>query len=323
MGGVLAELREAQERLRQKAGRNRRVLDYADALVRLEARMSARTRVVLLGESNSGKTSLANLLLDQAVLPVSVVANTLRPLVLRWSETVNLTGIMPNGSLDLTLGDTEAHFGASLQRLEVGIPNPRLKSFDLVDTPGLSTLRQLDALELGRDDLLVWCTVATQAWKESERRLWMSISGRHRRYAILVATHRDNLRGDEEKHKVRQRLTVEAANYFAAIALVGAGARTEDVGSQPREETGVAELEDLIGKSLSAIAQRRHDAGYRLATHIVREAVKLLEEESRLPVPHVNIPIAQLFHHRRPAVRHARPPSRIQWARGCKHDQRE
>jgi len=274
--GLLADLSEAQAKLRQRADCNPAFVEHADALAKLEARISVRPRVVVLGESNAGKTSLTNLLLDQTIVPESVIANTRRPLVLRYAETARLTGITCNGKIDLAVSDAGPHQTSNLRSLEACIPNPRLAAFDLVDTPGLSTSAQLGALELRATDLVVWCTPATQAWKESERRLWMSIPRRHHWDAILVATHRDHLRDDGEMRRVCTRLATETAGCFRSIVLVCASARGEARTGQ-QGDSGAAELDDRIEESLCAIAQRCHAAGYRLANRIVRKALKRME----------------------------------------------
>jgi hypothetical protein len=276
MQGLLADLREAQAKLRRRADYSPAIAEYADSLAKLEALISVRPRVVVLGESNAGKTSLTNLLLDQTIVPDSVIANTRRPLVLRYAETARLTGITCNGKIDLTAGEAGQQCTSNLRSLEACIPNPRLAAFDLVDTPGLSTSEQLSAVEFRATDLVLWCTLATQAWKESERRLWMSIPRKHHRDAILVATHRDHLRDEGEMRRVCARLTTETAGCFRSIVLVCASARGE--GRPGRQQGGgAAELDDRIGESLSAIAQRRHAAGYRLANRIVRKALSRIE----------------------------------------------
>ena len=276
MQGLLADLREAEAKLRRRAGFSPAIVEHADALAKLETLISVRPRVVVLGESNAGKTSLTNLLLNQTIVPDSVIANTRRPLVLRYAETARLTGIGRNGKIDLTASNAGPHCVANLRSLEACIPNPRLAAFDLVDTPGLSTSEQLAALEFQATDLLLWCTVATQAWKESERRLWMSIPCRHHRNAILIATHRDLLRDADEMRKVCNRLTTETLGYFRSIVLVRACAHAEGHIEQ-RQDCGAAQLDDRIEESLCAILQRRNATGYRLANRIVRKALNGIE----------------------------------------------
>jgi hypothetical protein len=246
--------------------------------------LAQRPRVIVLGEGNAGKTSLVNLLLDQALLPGSVVANTRRPVVLRFAKSIVVTGVTPFGRLDLQQADGEPHYGSGLESLEIGLPNPKLAAFDLVDTPAMSASAQLD---VGEADLLLWCTVATQAWKQSERRLWMTIGKRHHRRAILVATHKDSLRGDEEK-KVGARLTAETADCFGAIVFVCATAWRESFGPDRRQHSGAAELDALIASRLSAMAQRRRSAGYRLTNYIVGRAVKLVELDQDPPPQQIN-----------------------------------
>jgi hypothetical protein len=276
MDGLLADLREAQIKLHRSADVDPGIKGDVEALARLEARLAAKPRVIVLGEANAGKTSVVNLLLDQMLLPESVLANTHRPVVVRFAPSVVVTGVTPFERLDLGPGDIKPQQASILQSIEVGLPNPRLASFDLVDTPAFSTSVQLDGLQ-PTADLLLWCTVATQAWKESERRLWMTIGKRHRRRAILVATHIDNLGGDG-RGKVRSRLTAEAGGCFGAIAFVCASRR----GGRPsgREDDGTAELDALIASSLSAMAEQRRRTGYRLTNCIVARALKRMEEKS-------------------------------------------
>jgi hypothetical protein len=284
MEGLLAGLREARAKLLRRAECCPGVVAHTDALARLEIQLAQRPRVIVLGEGNAGKTSLVNLLLDQALLPSSVVANTRRPLVLRFAESIVVTGVTPFGRLDLRQADGEPHCGLGLESLEIGLPNPRLATFDLVDTPAMSASAQL---ELGATDLLLWCTVATQAWKQSERRLWMAIAKRHHRRAILVATHKDSLRGDEA-HRIRARLAAETADSFGAIVFVCAAGRRESFGPNRRQYSGAAELDALIASNLSAMAQRRRRAGYRLANYIVGRAVKLVELDRDQQTPQIN-----------------------------------
>jgi hypothetical protein len=277
---LLADLWEAQHKLAARVRRVPALDEHLDALARLESIATARPRVIVLGEANAGKTSVANLLLDAAVLPESVVANTRRPLVLHYADAVGVTAMAGHEAIALPID--RIGIAPRLDWIEVGLPNPRLGAFDLMDTPGLSSSTQLDALELCSTDMLIWCTVATQAWKESERRLWTSIPARHRRDAVLVATHRDALR-DGDLRKVRARLAAETQDLFRAIVFVDAGGSIGQAAEmQPHDDDG--ELGAAIEKGLRTIGKRRHDAVYRLACEIMREALMLLEHGPRRPL---------------------------------------
>ena len=50
-------------------------------LARVEGALRRPLRIVVLGESNSGKTSVTDLLIGQGLLPTSVVSNTRVPML--------------------------------------------------------------------------------------------------------------------------------------------------------------------------------------------------------------------------------------------------
>jgi hypothetical protein len=281
MDRLLVDLREAQRTLSGRTRRAPQLTRHLDALARLEAIATARPRVIVLGEANAGKTSVANLLLAAAVLPDSVVANTRRPLVLHYAEAVGVTAVAGRETIALPIGQIAT--APRLDRIDIGLPNPRLGAFDLMDTPGLSSSAQLDALNLCSSDMLIWCTVASQAWKDSERRLWMSAPERRRRDAVLVATHRDALRDQHDLRKVRARLAAETQDLFRAIVFVTAGGSI-DRASDMLPDSGEGELAMTIENGLCAIRKRRHDAVYRVVCEIMREALTLLEHGPRRPL---------------------------------------
>jgi hypothetical protein len=233
-----------------------------------------------VGEIDSGKTSLANQLLDEPVLPVGVLANTRRPQVMHYSDTMTVSGVIAGRSIDL-LGNGKPNLDRDLDCIEIGLPSRRLKRFDLVDTPGNSPSPRFDPTFLPTSDLLLWCTLATQAWKESERGYWMSLPMRHQRNGILVATHKDCLQGEGEANQVRSRLAAETATCFRTVVLVG----KSQAGSKPSTDNGLAELDERISEALAAISKRRIAAAYRIAGHVVRRALLLLKSEPPAVAP--------------------------------------
>jgi tRNA U34 5-carboxymethylaminomethyl modifying GTPase MnmE/TrmE len=251
--------------------------DCIDRLVRLKTIVSKRPRVVLLGEGNSGKTALANLLLADEVLPESVVSNTRRPTVIRHSASVKVTGISSSGAHPLI----NTGFGLStemgLHAVEVELPNLRLQHFDLVDTPAFSDPDQLKAWNVRPSDLLIWCTLASQAWKESERRLWQCVSRRHQQNAILVATHKDTLHGDATIESVRSRLIAATRDCARSVVLVSSVIDDTHSAQADREASGIEELEARIAEGLATIVRRRLTAATRVANSVATKAIAILE----------------------------------------------
>jgi hypothetical protein len=67
--------------------------------------------------------------------------------------------------------------------------------------------------------MAVWCTLATQAWRATEREMWIQICPRARTSSLLAVTHADALR-DSDQERVADRVQREAAEHFAGFGLL-------------------------------------------------------------------------------------------------------
>jgi Dynamin family len=184
-----------------------------------------RTRIVVVGEFNSGKTALVNALLGAPVLTPSVVTPTMHPTVVSFAGRPSLTAETADRRRTPVasgrLGDEATD--QSVRRLHVGVPLACLKRFSVVDTPGLgladgeSDRRSLQACR--HADTVIWCTPAMQAWKASEERAWLALSKRVRMRGILAVTFTDEIASPSDVGRLMERLKAEAGPYFQKVAL--------------------------------------------------------------------------------------------------------
>jgi len=267
---------EAARRQLALPGRDLAELSFTRlALERLATALRRVPRVVVMGEVNSGKTSVSNRLIASSVLPSAVIANTTIPVRLHYAADVSVSLITWDEQRILNPVDSAIDFNdVDVQSVEIGLPEPRLKSFDLVDTPPRADLVAL----ADEADILIWCTAATRAWTESERRKVMSLPHRFRRSSVLVATHADALSA-EECDRVLERLQDTAGHLFSTIVLVCAA---EDVSPALHVAgTGspqIAALQARLDFLISRFLNRRAKVGEQLLRRVARMTLQSLPD---------------------------------------------
>lgn len=187
------------------------------ALARLRDASGRLPKLAVAGEFNAGKSTLVNHLLGQALLPVTATASRMPPVWLRhgpalaWAEG-------PDGQRQaLDLGQLH-RAPAQCRCLHVTLPAPILRHCELLDLPGLSDPDRDEAqihplLTLAH--LVVWCSAATQAWRQSERSLWLTLPQRLRQHSLLAVTRADKLESVQDRGKVLHRLRLQTAGLFA------------------------------------------------------------------------------------------------------------
>jgi dynamin family protein len=203
-------------------------------------------RVAVIGEFNSGKTTLVNALLGAAVLPTSFTRHTAYPTVVRFAAKPSLRAeIAQRRRVPFAWDQLDGMPSHHIHRLHVGMPLDRLRTLRAVDTPGLglgdefTDARTLRACRTA--DVVIWCTPAMQAWKASEQRAWLSLPKAVRRRGILAITFMDQLRSSNDASRLLARLGADAAPLFRK--MVTAFAHSIDPGlhaalTGAREGTG-------------------------------------------------------------------------------------
>lgn len=181
--------------------------------------LNRKPRIALMGEFSAGKSTLSNLLLGSRPLPEKVTATRLSPV---WMAS----GSQPPYRVDID-GTEEL---ISLSHLEeIGVENTKvirlffesdiLDVCDLIDFPGISDPNMSsDVVErmLEEVDAVLWCTHATQAWRQSEAAVWAQMPEAVRKRSILLVTRFDKLTTDRDRNRVMARVKHETKGQFGA-----------------------------------------------------------------------------------------------------------
>jgi len=226
-------------------------------LQRLRSTAARPPCVVLLGESNAGKTTIANKLVGDGLLPTSVIANTRFPMLVRNGPAVRVYAVTAT-SRRIRLESEDEIRGETISLLEIELPSQILKGLEIFDTPSRFAVPDLaDLPGLAPLRIPIWCTSATQAWKESERKAWMAIDRVHRRHGILVITRFDRVVDEDQRRKLMHRLRDEAAPFFREIIC------------SPDQNSGLPPLEATVRRYASKLHERRLRTVERLTARII------------------------------------------------------
>ncbi|MCH2069243.1 dynamin family protein [Shimia sp.] len=182
-----------------------------------------KPRIALMGEFSAGKSTLMNLLLGCDPMPVRITATRVPPVWVRHG---------PRGATLVRDDGTEAAFDgadiseapmAGCELIRFSMDSDILNLCDLIDIPGISdpNLKHETWLSLMEEvDCVIWCTHATQAWRQSEAALWEQVSQQIKGPNHLVVTQFDKLRSERDRARVLARLEAEAGDAFDAIVPI-------------------------------------------------------------------------------------------------------
>lgn len=218
-----------------------------------------KPRIVLMGEFSSGKSTLANLLMEQAVSPVKVIATQLPPVwycegdgapfrITHAGEHVRLDA---EGLSRVSVEDTRA--------VRVFLRAGILGLCDIIDAPGTSDPNmdpEVWQAVLEEADAVIWCTPATQAWRQSEAAVWEEVPLELQEKSLLLVTRMDKILSETDRTRVFRRVERAVEGCFHAVYPISL---TEALAAQgdPElwEESGAAAFTDALVDLLEDIAE--------------------------------------------------------------------
>ena len=234
-------------------------------------------RVVVCGEVNSGKSTVINAILKGRVLPDFFGEKT-RPFIhVRHGAEPSVTARFAAGreeQLDAMSSDVLKEAEAC----ELVTDAAHLEGFEIIEMPFLNErdIRDDQIAFVESADLLVWTTIASQAWRLSEKSI-LDRCEKRPEAAVLVVSRADKLRSDEDREKLRSRVERETVDYFRSIVMM----RGKDVVI----DASSADEEAWIDTAAPELLQRLQELGteVRAAQADALAAVAALAEANEDP----------------------------------------
>jgi len=179
-----------------------------------------KTRIGLMGEFSAGKSTLSNLLVGGNALPVQVTATQLPPV---WISQGNDQPFLVDVDDEIREVDP-----SNLSSIDVEATKyirffrdaDLLELCDLIDMPGISDPNMSSEVwerVLPHVDMVIWCTHATQAWRQSEAAVWSMVPEALKKKSILLLTRIDKILNERDRQRVIHRVRREAGSEFREI----------------------------------------------------------------------------------------------------------
>ena len=291
---VLEELKRARGEIERLGSAGTILAPAIRALRRTERRLERPLRMAVIGEFNSGKSALSNLLVRIESLPTAVISNTRIPTLLYHAPRPEICAVYDDRRREWLRASSQLS-SPNVFRLEVGLPSERLRAVQILDLPGLADARfdgSIPDLTSHSVDLALWCTLSTQAWKESERAAWEQIPARLRGRGLLVATHSDLLLNGSDLEKLLRRLHDVAGSSFRDIlpmstleALAVMGQDHEGPADAIWKASGADAFETALDQLIEYVRAQRLKAALEVTRRIAERALLRMENPSLPPAP--------------------------------------
>ena len=230
-----------------------------------------KPRIALMGEFSAGKSTLSNLLLGARPLPEKVTATRLSPVWMSYGSDAPYRVDVDGSTEPVSLDHLERIPVEQTRVIRLFMEADILDVCDLIDFPGISDPNMSSSVwerVLTEVDAVIWCTHATQAWRQSEAAVWDTIPDAVRENSILLITRYDKLTTDNDRRRVFKRILRETKGLFGGtypISLLQALRAGDDADKWDASGAGpfVNHLIDMI-QTVSELAARSPEPLYNI-----------------------------------------------------------
>ena len=182
--------------------------------------LTRKPRIAIMGEFSSGKSTLCNVLMGARPLLEKVTATQLPPVWLSYGPDDAYTMGLDGHAYDLDLAELERVSLETTEHIRIFMKSDILRYCDLIDMPGISDPSMSSEVwerMAHLADAVMWCTHATQAWRQSESGVWSSFPKEMQHNSILLVTRFDKIVGESDRAKVVKRVRQETEGQFAEV----------------------------------------------------------------------------------------------------------
>lgn len=228
-----------------------------------ESSVRRKPRIALMGEFSAGKSTLSNLLMGQSPLPEKVTATRLSPVWISHGTRDPYRVDVDGTTEPISIENLESIPVEQTRNIRLFLEADILEVCDLIDFPGISDPNMSSNVwerMLTEVDAVIWCTHATQAWRQSEAAVWDDMPQAVRENSILLITRFDKLTNEKDRGRVVKRVMRETKDLFGGtfpVSLLQAIQAGEDFDRWEASGAGpfTAHLIDVIEK-LTALTAR-------------------------------------------------------------------
>ena len=182
-----------------------------------------RPRVALMGEFSAGKSTLSNLLIGKSALPVNVTATQLPPVWMSYGSDAPYRVDVDGVETEDVSPSLEGISVEGTNHLRIFHTSKFLKLCDLIDMPGISDPNMAaDVWQrvIHNADIVIWCSHATQAWRQSEAAVWGTMPDALYDKSILLLTRMDRILSEKDRLRVIKRVESETKGLFRKVLPV-------------------------------------------------------------------------------------------------------
>jgi hypothetical protein len=224
--------------------------------------LTRKPRIAIMGEFSSGKSTLCNVLMGAKPLLEKVTATQLPPVWLSYGPDDAYTKGLDGHAYDLDLAELEQVSLETTEHIRIFMKSDILRYCDLIDMPGISDPSMSSEVwerMAHMADAVLWCTHATQAWRQSESGVWSTFPKEMQHNSLLLITRFDKLVNESDRAKVLKRVKQETEGLFSEVypvSLLQAMKAGED------EEKWAESGADAFARALFDVIHRIVDEGH-------------------------------------------------------------